>query len=715
MNGIPHTSLLARHIIALVDHTSVAFSTQLDMFKATSSWMATLRLVSWMRDLPKQISYIQPGYHSLEPMLDSWFPEWRSFAQWRPNRHDLAIFEQKLSNSDHLVLQDILTLEGPCFWDSKFSTLREAYIVQILETKSPYLRHHSLNINFSSRDSLHVTSILDLLNSTLRTASVAKTSTDDSKLQLYKQICTGKVIEDWGLQILEYCFAIDQSMLTGSTAEFLRHRAEQTEPPASVFLELVDALTTFPNDDLERSPHWKLRELLKPGVLDTAMTTFNARRLAIRSTVNVDRAWGKQDFSMFEELHTFGATLLKAEWLMDSLDTELRSTILQWPSLLEILECHAIHTFSFSQNGITPAIFTTKLAGYMIERLVQPGTLNASEIRAVETVMVFWRKHPDQDRRMLGLTLAEQGLEHDLDYQCMIEQLPSTEGFLITTLLKILRAESINPEDGCIALAQSLTSTHHGDTINCFRSILLAMMESQGDSLMNYALQNLGVVAFMQWMENLEVIFDDNFTQDTTTKTQFLTQDFLNWTRRLWQDLDTLKNLEATKSTRFGPAMQCLIRGGSQELQHDLIRILQFLSSTFDESRRKALCLVTSQLHQDGDNSSLITKSMTHIVSATPTGAEACIEVLETYEEAPMGVAEVILGAWHSSPDLMPNDTVALEMIAEVLGFDATELEIPSVENLQAADKYFEEQYKVLLDEAVSTIFSLHILPIISI
>jgi hypothetical protein len=326
--------------------------------------------------------------------------------------------------------------------------------------------------------------------------------------------------------------------------------------------------------------------------------------------------------------------------------------------------------------------------------------MDLSSLRSVHGLLSLWRTKPDEDCQTVALLVA-QGAIPDINLRSQsITQLATVEKSFIKVLRLVLESKLATPSESCIVLANALVATEDPIVIDCWWPALKKIMEEQGEDLLEYALQNLGTDAWLQFMEKIATIFTGRVSLSPENRSPLLQPELHQWTLRLGKDAETLKKLERTKAMIFSPAMQCILRGGSPELEFDLEIIISYLKNTYDESRWNAMQSVTARLMEGGKNSTLIRKSMSFLRSATLDGAEACSHVLEIYEEISLPVAEAMLAAWHSDPDLMAYDKPALEAVGEILGMDTEEINLPSLESLQTADAYIEEAFKDLLEEA---------------
>jgi hypothetical protein len=692
IQGVPEKSILAQHIEAITKRTCTRLYADMIVYREQSRWSLAYKAISWLSELPGALPLSQPENISLDGILDDVFPSWRLWAAWRPDKGLLTLFANKLEDADRSVLQGVLALEGPSRLSSNYPTLKEEHLNWVWETDTKYLKDTSFEIRFSSSEPAHVRAVMKSLDDRLLQALTAVVSTDNSWIQLFKQICVGKPILEDSLKLMEICFGLGSSPLIRDVTTLLQCEQYSVEPPLACIVHMISGL--------DIASCQILRPYLGTQVLNAALNIFKTKQNHLRAVINIDRAWTDRDLVSLRELYGFGKALESSSWAMAAFEPAISSLLVQWPFMGQIQNCYTIRMQAQSLSPHPATGVTHDVGSYVLERLVQPGTMKSSNFQMMQSLLSFWRKKSDEDRHTVAIHIAQRvSLICDIRCRC-IDQLHLLDLALVKDLRLFLEGQFSTPAESCIVLAQSLVSSEESEVLDCWWPLLLDSMEEQGETLLQYALQNLGVDAWLQFMDNIDTVFTSRVDLDSDIRSPFLQPSLRRWALRLSQDLGAIKRLEKTKAMAFSPAMQCILRGGSSELESDLEIIISYLSNTYDESRWCAMQSVTARLQKDGSNSMLIRKSMSFLRSATPDGAEACSHVLETYEEVSLSVAETMLAAWYNDPDLMPYDKQALEVVAEILDIDQDDVSLPALESVQAADTYLEEQLEELLAEA---------------
>jgi hypothetical protein len=333
--------------------------------------------------------------------------------------------------------------------------------------------------------------------------------------------------------------------------------------------------------------------------------------------------------------------------------------------------------------------------------LVEPAIINMQSIRLVENLIALWRKTNDYDRRSLALVAAHPDSNPDffLRMKCIQQLHFLDDGFL--RILKFL-SESTKFKSGeaWVSFARALILEE--DLIESWRFPLRLMIESEGEKLEKWALQNLNVESWISWIDDVGRIFPDMIGSDEANSPVFLRASVHKWAMTLQSSLDTLNRVECREGMRHSDAMKCLLRGGDASLNHELERIIGFLNVACEEVKWDTFVALVARLDCGGRNSEVIRKAIFKVSIATIPGVEACLHVLESYEEVSLQVAETILACWLNEDDwMMTQDRLALEAVAVVLEMDAEEVREPTLDCLEATQVHLDEQFQALLAEAI--------------
>jgi hypothetical protein len=318
----------------------------------------------------------------------------------------------------------------------------------------------------------------------------------------------------------------------------------------------------------------------------------------------------------------------------------------------------------------------------------------------VEQLISLWRKQKDIDRRSLAFVAAHPDSNPDffLRMKC-IQQLHFLDDGFIRILKFLIESHKDNSGEACVSFARALILEE--DLVECWRFPLRLMIESEGKKLEKWALQTLNVESWISWIDDVGRIFPDRIGPDEADSPFFLRPAVHKWAMTLQSNLATLNRVEAREGMRHSEAIMCLLRGGNASLNHDLERIIGFLNVACEEVKWDTFVALVARLNGDGKNAEVIRKAIFKVSIATMPGVEACLHVLESYEEVSLQVAETMLACWLNEDDMMTQDRLALEAVAVVLEMDVEEVGEPTLDSLEATNLHLEEQFQALVAEAI--------------
>lgn len=344
-----------------------------------------------------------------------------------------------------------------------------------------------------------------------------------------------------------------------------------------------------------------------------------------------------------------------------------------------------------------------KIAGYLIERMVNPNSLPTDALRLVESLMGLWKTDPSVHCRTVAILVSKvPAITTFFRCRCIetLTQMPDEDVKTIRTFLENM--EGIG--DACTAFARYLMCMP--DYIEFWSELLLRMVEQGGKYLVRWALETLSSKAWLTFVDDLANIFTNNIPCDESFKSPFLGLQLHKWSLVLNQHAEVLKRMEEENSMKSSPAIQCLLLGGALEaaedkvasLQRDLREIMILVGTQPRGSISVIKRKIAARLTVDGKNARAVRRALVQAASATADGEEALLHVLNVYEEVSPEVAEMMLVCWHGEKDLMPLDQVALEALGAVFGLDISDV-VP-LDSLHATEAWFQSQYEELLAEA---------------
>lgn len=253
--------------------------------------------------------------------------------------------------------------------------------------------------------------------------------------------------------------------------------------------------------------------------------------------------------------------------------------------------------------------------------------------------------------------------------------------------------------EACVSFARALILEE--DLIETWRFPLRLMILEESEKLEKWALQTLNVESWISWIEDVGRIFPDIIHAVPEDSPVFLTSDVHWWAMKLHSNLATVSRLESRVGMRHSDAMKCMLRGGDVGLCHELERIIGFLNVACEEVKWDTFVALVARLNKDGGNAEAVRTAIFQVSMATRSGVEACLHVLESYEEVSLQVAETMLACWLNEEDMMDRDRLALEAVATVLEMDTEYPGEPTLDSLEATHVHLDEQFQALIAEAV--------------
>ncbi|TID20023.1 hypothetical protein E6O75_ATG07483 [Venturia nashicola] len=707
--GVPRNSHLADHLDTLVRQSSSILSTRMETLKSNADWFAAHKQTSWLHDDFKVVanqSNIRPDDLSIVDIFDETFPSWSSWAAWEPNERAIQAYALHLSTLPHdkFLIRDLLALEGPDFEIRDrfrrihYSTMRE----QLSAVNRTKLVHRCGAIKFDlfgSRPN-HVRATLDALSGLVFDVCTKDTvKHDNCRMLLLQQICLSESINEERLWLLEAAFATGSTAVISAVREVKIAEKEGREPDAEVVSTLFKAM--------EWDASIELRRLLGEFVVASMCKYLEKAQRTLKTIVDVNRNWTFSDLQLLEALQSFGEVCGMSPKLNRHFPEQSRMTLERWPAKWEVQECYQIILLTQDNILTSTKWLTTQVKTYLLYRLVSPWLISVETqsaklaTRLIESLLHLWRKTQDHDRRSMALMAAQSDAISDdcLRLKC-IHQL----GFIEDGFSKILKflvenCQSNLAGEACVSFARALTLEE--DLIETWRFPLRLVITEESEKLEKWALQTLDVGSWINWIDDVGRIFPDMIHAIGEDSPFFLTGDLHRWALTLRSNLATLKRLESRDWMRHSDAMACMLKGGDIRLCHELERIIKFLDVACEEVKWDTFVALVARLDRNGQNAETIRTAIFQVSMATVPGVEACLHILESYEEVSLQVAETMLACWLNEEDMMDRDCLALEAVALVLGMDAEGPGEPTLDSLEATHVHLDEQFRALIAEAV--------------
>ncbi|QDS76788.1 hypothetical protein FKW77_002231 [Venturia effusa] len=710
-HGVPQCSYLGECLDALARQACLILSTRMEAFKASADWFAAYADAPWLRDDFKDLSnrhHAHPNDVRIVEILNQTFPSWSSWAAWEPNEATLEAYTAHLSTRprDKSLIKDLLALEGPDFdvnnaFRRKYATMREQ-LFSVNRTKLDQ-QCGTVRFDFSGSGPNHIRATLDVLNKLIVDVCLKDTGVDGNcRMSLLQQVCLSGSINEEKLSLLKAAFDTESATIISAVREVKMADAEGRDPDIEQLSILFKAL------DWDAST--ELRRLLGQSVVASMCRHLEEMQGMLKTVVNADRNWTLADLQLLETLQAFGETCVRVPKLKSYFPEEIKAALERWPEKWEMQECNQIILFARAQLCTYTKWVILQVETYVLNRLIPSWPLSidyrsshhATEF--VEPLLHVWRSNKDHDRRHLALVAAHPDTNPDphLRLKCL-QQLE----FIDDKFLQVLKLLSENDKtkaagEACVLYSRALVVEEH--LIETWRLPLRPIILEDSERLEICALQTLSVENWISWVDDLGVIFPDMIQPTHESPSFFLTYDIHTWMQTLRSNLATLKRLESREGMRHSDAVTCILRGGDVHLRHELERIIEFLNVadfTNVACEEDTFIALIKRLDRNGRNAKAIRTAIFQVNMATIPGVEACLHVLDSYQEVSLQVAETMLACWLNNESMTDRDRLALEAVAVVLEIDAGNPGEPALDSLEAANVHLDERYQALIAEAV--------------
>ncbi|RDI87523.1 hypothetical protein Vi05172_g2226 [Venturia inaequalis] len=694
----------------MVRHSSSILSTRMETFKANVDWLAAYKEAPWLHDHfkdPPTHPNTGPNDLSIVDIFYETFPSWSSWAAWEPNERALQAYALHLSTRprDRILIRDLLALEGPDFAigdgtrRTHYSTTRE----QLSSANTTKLNYQcgAIKFNLSGSRPDHVRATIDALSKLILDVCTKDTGKHNNcRMLLLQQICLNETINEERLSLLEAAFSSGYSTtVISAICEVKIAEKEGREPDAEKLGFLFKAL------DWDASE--KLRKLLGESIVASMCNHLQKIQRVLKMIVNVDRLWTSSELRLLEALHLFGEICGESPKLKRYFPEETRTVLERWPAKWEVQESYQILLLAQSNPFTSTKWLTTQIKTYLLHRLVSPRLISIEmrrtklATRLIESLLHLWRKTQDHDRRSMALMAAhpDANLGSYLSLKC-IQQLDFIDDGFLRILKSLIRNNKRSSfGEACVSFARALTLEE--DLIETWRFPLRLMIVEESEKLEKWALETLNLESWVNWVDDVGRIFPDMIHAIGKDSPIFFTSDLHRWVLTLHSNAATLKRLESRDGMRHSDAMICILRGGDIQLCHELERIIGFLNVASEDVKWDTFAALVARLDRNGTNAKTIRESIFQVSMATIPGVEACLHVLESYEEASLQVAKTMLACWLNEEDMMDRDCLALESVAMVLGMYAEDRLEPTLDSLEATHAHLDEQFQALIAEAI--------------
>ncbi|CZR63941.1 uncharacterized protein PAC_13838 [Phialocephala subalpina] len=650
---------------------------EFDKLRTGKRWSQAHSLVKWLSTFDETSEKSSKGHRKVKSLLDDNLPTWLAWARWQPNLDRIANWD-KLDDKLRDKLRNILDLDGPdfdCHWKTHGRSLGKHLLLPHRDSLPQRLNGSTLD---ECRDMAE--RLLCLLE------NIVTHHPDD--IALFHHALTGTDIIKRNLILLEKLICGEFGTISITVAEAYSLRGATPEMQNEAVKRLLRLLNT--------KKFFGLRDAFAVDFAALMTDLIREERdhliKAIRSTQTVDVPFASYGF-----LHS---ELQKASWLWPFLEESLPSLMDDWPSTKDLSTLKDIY-FTLHTVPVSTRSSVIDLISYYV--LGNPGSLDTGMRRLTKSLLRLWQTVRDPIRRLIALSLVP-GAANVTDARCAcIEQLPAlADAFVRSLWTNICHYDACeSPEEACIAVAKLLAEASlQMVDIAHWRPVLYRMVFEQGDGLFKYALQQLKIPEWVQFLENVQLLYGTTHKWVESRSPAVLKPGLSEWGRRLLPYTDLIESLK----TRLDQTetIRCLYFEAANRVhvQDALERILIVLEQCPERTQEETSLQISilDRLSWNGQNADEICNALVALNGLSRTGFEVCTR-LQYLTNSSHYVTRTFLEAWLHDPSISVDDARALKL---VFRWPSTALPKDSLqdEELALATEHLDSEYADLLDEA---------------
>jgi hypothetical protein len=659
------------------------FECHLDGFRLKSQWDKAWKAVAWMSRITSISPVVtQPGKLLPEHLLDSHFSTWRIWSTWRPNLTRIKLLGE-IDSTKRGVLPDLLALEGPDFVTGQCHNLRDGLIMQY-GSERPLLRFKSLLVAVPSCDRKELGHLLNKV-ATLMDIAVTKGS---KSFELFVQFTVARPIARENLDILEAVLKFPATLgvdLENAVLEVLSARPNIGGKHIMDLSYIILALD-HPNGGGLRDA------LLHPWFIAGIEKCLLECQRAVRTYIEGDLKWEH----LLRELHSLSSTLKESETIRLLLAASIRQQLDVTPTaysrdlLLEIYNTDRAEESVAAKHRASA--LKKAIEEFFIDRFIEKGTVTVASCKIIQAVLDVWTQTSTPSYRRLAILLTRLS-DKDLEAQyARLSQVKALSADFVESVLLILKnAESHGPES-CVQLTELLATRFDTDLGKSYAAILYSLLEQHGESVIDYAIDNMNVLQWAQFLRKLHSIFKDVINDPWASPPRTLQLDFHTWNQNL-SCTPGLMFLQRLAGPLSKSAMKCILRGGRSTRTKMLLQLLVALNETEEGSRSQFSTEIVCELAANGRNLERVCECVTALLDTSQSGYDVCKEIRDSSfcDTLPAEVREVVVAGWLEDEDtgLNASDKVAIKALAGIYGIRTYNTPVPKG-TIMVAMKYYE-------------------------
>ena len=649
-------NLFSDALETILDSACGDFAVELESWKLDLAWTNAWAGTAWLRRLPMEFS--NTSFH-LTRLFNNNIKDWKCWAAWRPELVRIERWRDFRDNPQGL--RPFLALEGPDFSGLELANRREALLV--INNSRTTITWDSVTIKVERTDTILVNELFERLLHLLDAAPQVNLGFRTLLRNTYMH----QTITLQTVHILKGVVDIQDDFVYNITGRLLageggRHQFESPE-----IIQLISVLNSRRGQCLQAS---LASYIAKPvsRILEGMRLMLMAQR-SNKTTSN----------DLETRILGFGIHLQGCSWLQHLLDISLQRQLASWPEKSLMRDLQNIRQATLQGGSGQPtASLAGFIDGYIEDRLVLQGTIDGQGKRLVETVHLIWTLTCEGDvRRSSAIALAQVlPLKLDIDMRCrLLMRVVSCPNMFIAKLDSILLKQYHDKDVACIQLARLLSSTET-EVRAPWIDLLGEMFKSLNYNFIDYALANLSVDAWFQWLADLEDLFGKQRATELLRSNVPQHPDMLRWKQRMMPYRATIKQLLSL------PECQLLKYnfqvGCTEPLDESLVGVLDLLRQNNNQIR-PAMRGLLGLIWADISNLPQIYEALELLTSTSSSGDELCLRMLKLYDEAPEEAFRVLLAARLEAHELTASDRRVVEAMAMALSLSLRDVPKQSI------------------------------------
>lgn len=659
--ALPNLDIVPEFSI-LMSRAITDYATRLEGARLKNDWAAAYESVLWMVELARTSPITTPPGHLLpEHVLDSQYPAWRLWTNWKPNLQRIRYLAS--CDCEKLALvSDLVALEGPDMITGTANTLRDGLVARYDGTKN-FLQWRSIIVEVPNRTKESISRVLE------RVAYLLELGTNElgpghmEKTLFFRDLLVARPITTKTLDMFEAVCKIPYKPENNLYAAICEVWDNQERLAGQHVLPLHILLTAMGDDSAKDLCCVIWKDWLQLGIENC----IEECRKAVCAHIDDGSSW--TDF--FLEYHAFGRTVNSLRLFWAERDEVLMPVKSGIEAIVEIYE--AVKTelseprkaMAASPIGTADATNSKKVASglsslvgedetrHPLESYIEVfcrdrvlgqepfATPGESIINALMEVWV-WRTNCkldiDLDRQKLAINVAGSAVvDGSLCCRCLTNvestDLPDTS---VKKLSDIMRKANVGMSEAIIDLTNLLSNGERWAP--CWFDLLQLWLEGQTkagvfkeEDVIEHSLRTMDIAQWLAFMQHIQTILGHvQKPLHGSAMPRILQPAHLSWITTLSKYTTTLIGFEAVAGVG-SEAMRCIQTNHNLYTQSEVIlECLQEVESKRVEALMlKLVCKLKLKTHSILS----VKECLVVLLKATPEAVEMCYRLWDAKHE----------------------------------------------------------------------------------